>query len=83
MSKTNDWLLFAAVQIVGAALPLLAKTHPSAALTYAGLFLLLPGDLIVSVAGTLNPFIFYPAVFLINAGVWVGVKKMMMPNTVP
>ena len=79
MSNRNYWLLFAAVQAAGAALPLLAKSHPA---LVAGLVLLLPGDLIASIAGKLNPYVFYPAVLLINAGAWWLVKKII-PNPEP
>jgi hypothetical protein len=74
MNNRNYWLLFAAVQAVGAVIPLLSKAHPS---VIAGLVLLLPGDLIASVGGKLSPYLFYPLVFLINAGVWWLVKKIL------
>lgn len=74
MINRNYWLLFIAVQAAGAALPLLSKAHPS---VIAGLVLLLPGDLIASVAGKISPYAFYPLVFLINAGVWWLIKKIL------
>ena len=82
MSKRNYWLLFAVVQIVGAVLPLLA--HSPGVLTYTGLILLIPGDLLASIfLGKVNHFVFYPVVFAINAGAWWLVYKMRIPNTVP
>ena len=81
MTKRTYWLVFATIQFAGALLPLLA--HSFKPLLYVGLFLLIPGALLASIAGTLSPFVFYPAVFLINAGVWAAVRKMVLPDTVP
>ena len=80
-SNSRYWIVFAVVQIAGALLPL-AKAY-SQIPVYAGVALLLPGDLIASVAGKISPFIFYPLVFLINAAVWFMFRKMLMPDTVP
>ena len=81
MSKRNYWLLFLCVQTAGALLPLLA--HSMKPLMYVGLLLLIPGDLLASVAGKISPFVFYPAVFLINAAAWFLMRKMLLPDAVP
>jgi len=77
MRNTNYWLLFAAVQIIGAAIALLSKGHPNSLSLMTSLVLLLPGDLIASVFGKISPYVFYPAAFLINAGVWFLVRKIL------
>lgn len=77
MRNKNYWLLFAAVQVVGAAIALLSKGHPNTVSLVTSLVLLLPGDLVASVFGKISPYVFYPAVFLINAGVWFSVKKIL------
>ncbi len=84
MSKKGYWALFVVVQAAGAVLPVLKL--PTRVPLLAGLLLLLPGDLLASVAGKINPFVFYPVVFFVNAGVWAGVwfvvRKMLLPDTV-
>jgi hypothetical protein len=75
------WLLFAVVQAVGAILPKLPNVG-SKILLFAGLLLLFPGDFLASVfSGKLSLYIFYPAVFLINAGAWFILRKMLLLNT--
>lgn len=80
MLKRNYWLVFVLVQSVGALLPLLA--HALKPLLYVGLLLLIPGDLLASVAGKVSPYVFYPAVFLINGAAWWGIRKMTLRETV-
>ena len=81
MTKRNYWLLFVAVQLAGAILPKLAGAH-SKIPVLAGLLLLIPGDLLASLAGKISPFLFYPAVLLINAGAWFLLRKILLPDTV-
>ena len=81
MTKRNYWFLFVAVQAVGATLPKFANVHSNIVPLVGGLLLLLPGDLLASVAGKINPFVFYPAVFLINGGAWFLLRKILLPNT--
>jgi len=81
VGKRSYWVLFALVQAVGVILPLLKL--PTRIPLFAGLLMLLPGDLLASVAGKISPFAFYPLVFLVNAGVWLVVRKMFLPDTVP
>jgi hypothetical protein len=38
---------------------------------------LLPGDLIASIGGKLRPHFFYPLAFVINAGAWLFVRKIL------
>lgn len=77
MNSRNYWLLFGAVQAAGALLPLLSKGHSNSISLVASLLLLVPGDLIASIAGKLSPYLFYPLVFAINAGAWLLVKKIL------
>jgi len=77
MPTKTYWLLFAAVQVVGAAIALLSLGHPNYVSLIASLLLLLPGDLIASAFGKISPNVFYPVVFLINAGVWFLLKKIV------
>lgn len=77
MPNKTYWLLFAAVQVVGTAIALLSLGHPNSVSLITSLLLLLPGDLIASVFGKISPYVFYPVVFLINAGVWFLIKKIV------
>jgi hypothetical protein len=77
MNNRNYWLLFVAVQAAGGILSLLTKSHPNSLSLVASLLLLLPGDLIASIGGKLSPYFFYPLAFVINAGVWLFVKKIL------
>jgi len=77
MNSKTYWLLFTAVQIVGTAIALLAKGRPNFASLVSSFVLLLPGDLLASIFGKLSPYVFYPSVFLINAGAWFLIKKML------
>jgi hypothetical protein len=76
MAHKTFWLTFAAVQLVGAAIALLSKGHPHSVSLVASLVLLLPGDLVASVFGKISPYVFYPAVFLVNGGVWFLIRKL-------
>lgn len=82
MNNRNYWLLFVAVQAVGALLSLITKSHPNSVSLVASLALLLPGDFIASIAGKLGPYVFFPLVFAINASTWFLVKKIL-PNPEP
>jgi len=77
MPNKTFWLVFAAVQLVGAAIALLSKGHASSVSLVVSLLLLLPGDLVASVFGKISPFVFYPAVFVVNGGVWFLIKKLI------
>lgn len=77
MNNRSYWLLFAAVQAAGALFSFLTKSHPNAISLVASLLLLLPGDLIASIAGKISPYIFYPLTFLLNAGAWFLVKRIL------
>ncbi|HET8964851.1 MAG TPA: hypothetical protein VFN20_01460 [Candidatus Acidoferrum sp.] len=55
----------------------LAKSHPNSVSLVASLLLLLPGDLIASIGGKLSPYFFYPLAFVINAGAWLFVRKIL------
>jgi hypothetical protein len=81
VGKRSYWVLFALVQAVGVFLPLLKL--PTRLPLFAGLLLLLPGDLLASVAGKISPFVFYPVVFLVNAGVWLVARKIFLPDKIP
>ena len=76
MPPKTFWLIFAAVQLGGAAIALLPKGNPHSVALVASLVLLLPGDLVASVFGKISPYVFYPAVFLVNAGVWFLARKL-------
>ncbi len=79
MSNRAYWLLFVAVQTVGAILPKFANVHSNIVPLIAGLVLLFPGDLLASIfSGKMNPLIFYPAVLLINFGAWYVLRKMLL-----
>ena len=81
VSKRAYWLLFVAVQTAGAILPKLANVHSQKFPLLAALLLLFPGDLFASLfSGKMNPYIFYPVVFLINAGAWFILRKMLLLN---
>jgi hypothetical protein len=69
------------MQAIGATLPKFANVHSNLFPLFAGLLLLLPGDLLASVAGKINPFVFYPAVFLINASAWFILRKILLLDT--
>jgi len=77
MNNRNYWFLFVAVQAAGAVLSLFTKNHPHSFSLVASLLLLLPGDLIASIAGKISPYLFFPLVFVINAGAWLLVKKIL------
>lgn len=77
MPNKTFWLIFAAVQLVGAAIALLSNGHPNSVSLVTSLVLLLPGDLVASVFGKISPYVFYPAVFLVNGGVWLLIKKLI------
>ena len=77
MQNKTFWFIFAAVQLVGAAIALLSKGHPNSVSLIASLVLLLPGDLVASVFGKISPYVFYPAVFLVNGAVWFLIKKLI------
>ena len=77
MSNKAFWLTFAAVQLVGALIALLPKGHPNSVSLAVSLVLLLPGDLVASVFGKISPYVFYPAVFLVNGGIWFLVRKLL------
>lgn len=77
MNNRNYWLLFVAVQAAGGLLSFLTKSHPNSVSLVASLLLLLPGDLIASIGGKLSPYFFYPLAFVINAGAWLFVRKIL------
>jgi hypothetical protein len=82
MNSRNYWLLFVAVQAAGSLLSVLTKSHPNSISLVASLLLLLPGDLIASIAGKISPYFFYPLTFVINAVAWLLVKKIL-PHAEP
>jgi hypothetical protein len=77
MANKAFWPTFAAVQLIGASIALLSKGHPNSVSLLASLVLLLPGDLVASIFGKISPYVFYPAVFLVNGGVWFLIKKLI------
>ena len=79
MKNRNYWLLFVSVQAAGTLLSLLTKSLPNSVSLVSSLLLLLPGDLVASIAGKISPYLFFPLVFVINAGAWLLVKKIL-PN---
>lgn len=79
VSSRNFWLLFAAVQAVGAILPHFGNVNMNTVPVILGGLLLLPGDVVELVyPPNINPWLEIASVILINAAAWYVFRRTFL-----